>query len=282
MTEYWVSQGKHWCDFCKIFITNNPSTIRNHEMGQRHKDSVSKRLVDMRKEKAAKEKQEKEDARTLQQIEAKATRSYQKDIASQESKQSQAPADFLARDTAWEYNSATGYYYDQHTGIQYDPKSGFYYSDDLGKELNELLVLNLIAFPFPPFVTALDTLDLIFIFFFCNHEPGNWVTQEEAFAAAKKSAGSKQKVPLKKPLAASTSGQPAEKKEGAPGPVVSGSINPTRSVKGAQSSLAVGKRKRPEKPKAVSAEEAAALRAREAARKRVEDREKNMLGLYGH
>ncbi|XP_021773488.1 zinc finger protein ZOP1-like [Chenopodium quinoa] len=242
MTEYWVSQGKHWCDFCKIFITNNPSTIRNHEMGQRHKDSVSKRLVDMRKEKAAKEKQEKEDARTLQQIEAKATRSYQKDIASQESKQSQAPADFLARDTAWEYNSATGYYYDQHTGIQYDPKSGFYYSDDLG----------------------------------------NWVTQEEAFAAAKKSAGTKQKVPLKKPLAASTSGQPVEKKEGAPRPVVSGSINPTRSVKGAQSSLAVGKRKRPEKPKAVSAEEVAALRAREAARKRVEDREKNMLGLYGH
>uniref|UniRef100_A0A803N8C3 OCRE domain-containing protein n=1 Tax=Chenopodium quinoa TaxID=63459 RepID=A0A803N8C3_CHEQI len=161
------------------------------------------------KKKAAKEKQEKEDARTLQQIDAKATRSYQKDIASQESKQSQAPVDFLARDTAWEYSSATGYYYDQHTGIQYDPKSGFYYSDDLG----------------------------------------NWVTQEEAFAAAKKSAGSKQKVPLKKPLAVSTS---------------------------------VGKRKRPEKPKAVFAEEAAALRAREAARKRVEDREKNMLGLYGH
>lgn len=218
-------------------------------MGQRHKDFVAQRLAEMRKDKAAKDKQEKEDARTLQQIEAKAVRSYQKDIASQETKQSQAPADFLAGNTAWEYDSTSGYYHDQHTGIQYDPKSGFYYSEDLGK----------------------------------------WVTQEEAFTAAKNSAGSKRKVPLHKPSAASTSGQPTEKKDRsnlpsgqAPGPVVSGSVNPTRSVKGAQSSLAVGKRKRPnEKPKAVTAEEAAALKAREAARKRVEEREKNLLGLYG-
>ena len=68
--QYWVSQGNKWCDFCKIFLTNNPNTIRNHELGQRHKENVAKRLTDMRKEKAAKEKQEKEAANTLQQIEA--------------------------------------------------------------------------------------------------------------------------------------------------------------------------------------------------------------------
>ncbi|KAL2923979.1 Zinc finger protein ZOP1 [Bienertia sinuspersici] len=98
MTEYWVSQGNKWCDFCKIFISNNPATIRNHEMGQRHKDFVAQRLADMRKDKAAKEKQEKEAARTFQQIEAKAIRSYQKDVASQETKQSQAPDDSVAGD----------------------------------------------------------------------------------------------------------------------------------------------------------------------------------------
>ncbi|KMS98811.1 hypothetical protein BVRB_3g068860 isoform A [Beta vulgaris subsp. vulgaris] len=249
MTEYWVSQGMKWCDFCKIFITDNPTTIRNHELGTRHKENVTKRLADMRTEKAAKEKQEKEAARTLQQIEAKAIRSYQKDIASQETKQSQAPADFRPGDTAWEYDSSSGYYYDENSGIQYDPKSGFYYSGDLGK----------------------------------------WVTQEEAFAAAKNS-GSKEKFPLSRPLLASTSGQPTEKKNGAnlrsggaPGPVVSGSLNPTRSIKGASSSLAVGKKKKPyDKPKAVPAGESDALKAREAARKRVEEREKSLLGLYGN
>ncbi|CAO2831863.1 unnamed protein product [Amaranthus hypochondriacus] len=250
MTEYWVSQGNKWCDFCKIFLTNNPNTIRNHELGQRHKENVAKRLTDMRKEKAAKEKQEKEAANTLQQIEAKAIRSYQKDVASQESKQSQAPTDSLTGDTAWEYDNTSGYYYDQHTRIHYDPKSGFYYSDVLGK----------------------------------------WVTQEEAFAAAKTSAGSTQKVPLKNSLASSASGKSTSKKDDAkitsgraPGTVVSESLNPTRSVKGAPSSVAVGKRKRPdEKTKAITAEEAAALKAREAAKKRVEEREKSLLGLYGN
>lgn len=69
-----------------------------------------------------------------------------------------------------------------------------------------------------------------------------------------------------------------------PGPVVSkplASALSTRPVKGAPSSVALAKRKRAdEKPKAVSKEEAAALRAREAARKRVEEREKHLLGLY--
>lgn len=68
--QYWVSQGNKWCEFCKIFISNNPSSIRNHELGKRHKDNVANRLDNMRKESAAKEKEQKEALRTLEQIEA--------------------------------------------------------------------------------------------------------------------------------------------------------------------------------------------------------------------
>jgi WW domain-binding protein 4 len=68
--QYWVSQGNKWCDFCKIFISNNPTSIRNHELGQRHKDNVAKKLDSMRKDNIAKEKQQKEAARALEQIEA--------------------------------------------------------------------------------------------------------------------------------------------------------------------------------------------------------------------
>ncbi|GAU30347.1 hypothetical protein TSUD_57580 [Trifolium subterraneum] len=70
MTEYWVSQGNKWCDVCKIYISNNPSSIRNHELGTRHKDNVTKRLANMRKENAAKDKEHKETANALEQIEA--------------------------------------------------------------------------------------------------------------------------------------------------------------------------------------------------------------------
>ncbi|KAF3772007.1 hypothetical protein EJ110_NYTH58999 [Nymphaea thermarum] len=53
----------------------------------------------------------------------------------------------------------------------------------------------------------------------------------------------------------------------APRPVLK-SAACARSIKGVPSSIAVTKRKRDEKPKAVSEEEAAALKARDAARKR--------------
>jgi len=118
---------------------------------------------------------------------------------------------------------------------------------------------------------------------------GKWVTQEEAYAAVRISSGSRNKESsFKKPLPASAVSSVKENKVAAqsgppPGPVVSASLNPRRSVKGAPSKFAVNKRKRPdEKPKAVSVEEKAALKAREAARKRVEEREKSLLGLYQH
>ncbi|KAK8529899.1 hypothetical protein V6N13_102789 [Hibiscus sabdariffa] len=242
MTEYWVSQGNKWCDFCKIFISSNPSSIRNHELGQRHKENVAKRLTTMRKESAAKEKEQKDAVRALEQIEAKAKRSYQKDVASFEARDST-----LDGQEDWEYDSSSGYYYNQNNGLCYDPKSGFYYSDAIGR----------------------------------------WVTQEEAYAKA--SSNTKSSTPtFKNPFSTSGAGPVADSKsvaksqnETAPGPVLSTTLNPMRSVKGAQSSLAVKRKRQDEKkPKAVSKEEAAALKAREAAKKRVEEREKPLLGLY--
>ncbi|KAK4477055.1 hypothetical protein RD792_016257 [Penstemon davidsonii] len=246
MTEYWVSQGNKWCDFCKIYISNNPSSIRNHELGQRHKDSVSKRLNTMREEKATKDKEQKQAARVVEQIEAKANKSYQKDLATfQEARDSNAQA--LAEDNNqgigddWELDSSSGYYYNKKTNCYYDSNSGFYYTEALGK----------------------------------------WVTQEEALAASQIASGSIQKKPsFGKPQSATTKSVSTSERGPPPGRVVSTPLNPMRTVKGAKSSVAV-KRKSPyDKTKAVSKEEADALKAREAAKKRVEDREKSLLGLY--
>lgn len=261
MTEYWVSQGNKWCDICKIWISNNPASIRNHELGQRHKANVSQKLTTMREEKAAKDKEQKAAVRVMEQIESKANHSYQKDLASfQKARDSNANA-LLAEDNNkgtgggstisedWEYESSSGYYYNQRTSCYYDPNSGFFYTDSIGK----------------------------------------WVTQEEALAASQESSESigKKSITGKPPLA--TANKPITESKSAsiaqiappPGRVVSTPLNPMRSIKGAPSSVTVSKRKRAdEKPQAVSEEEAAAIKAREAARKRVEKREKPLLGLY--
>ncbi|XP_009801392.1 zinc finger protein ZOP1-like isoform X1 [Nicotiana tabacum] len=262
MTEFWVSQGNKWCDFCKIFISNNPTSIRNHDLGTRHKENVANRLSTMRQEKAAKDKDLKEAARALEQIEAKAQRSYQKDMARVKEARStniqalvthdngQTSAKGSAVSEEWEYDSSSGYYYNQSNGCHYDPNSGFYYTDVLGR----------------------------------------WVTQEEALAATQVSSTSAPKKPLgKAPVSMMSAGSSENKSTEAPqsgpppGRVVSTPPNPMRSVKGKPSSLTVSKRKREnEKPKVVTEEEAAARKAREAAKKRVEEREKSLLGLYKH
>lgn len=118
---------------------------------------------------------------------------------------------------------------------------------------------------------------------------GRWVTQEEAYASTPVSADPKSKAPIVgKPVSLSRESQAIEKddnsmtkKEPAPGPVVSSSLNPRRSAKGAApSSISVKRKRQDEKPKIISKEEQAALKAREAAKKRVEEREKSLLGLY--
>ncbi|XP_047332185.1 zinc finger protein ZOP1 [Impatiens glandulifera] len=247
MTEYWVSQGNKWCDICKIFISNNPASIRNHELGQRHKDNVGNRLTTMRKDKEAKDKEQKQTEKALEQIEAKAKRSYDKDVsASKDVKLLAAPDEGTGTfEGEWDLDSSSGYYYNKTNGCHYDPNSGFYYTDSLGK----------------------------------------WVTREEAIVACKSSLKSiqKNKSVFTKP---SSILEKNHESGPAPGRVVSLStpLNPMRSVKGAApSSLTVNKRKREDvkaKKSVVSGEEASALKAREAARKRVEEREKSFLGLY--
>lgn len=203
----------------------------------------------MRKESAAKEKQQKEAAKALEQIEEKAKRDYQKDMVSFQQAHKSSGTSSALRDSApdksvfsatsgeWEYDAASGYYYNLASGYHYDPNSSLYYSSSLGK----------------------------------------WVAQEVAFPSSKvpKANASSLKSSAVDERSAMLKGDKA------PGLAVSSLLNPMRSVKGAPSSIAVNKRKRGgDKPKTISREETEALKAREAARKRVEEREKPMLGLY--
>lgn len=100
--------------------------------------------------------------------------------------------------------------------------------------------------------------------------------------SSKTDVGQSSSSQAKAPPAAATT-VPTIKGGPAPGRVVTKPLNPMRPIKGtpAPSAVAVNKRKREAgKPKAMSKEEEAALKAREAARKRVEDREKPLMGLY--
>ncbi|XP_011178567.2 WW domain-binding protein 4 [Zeugodacus cucurbitae] len=89
MADYWKSNERKYCDFCKCWISDNKASIAFHESGKRHKLNVAKRITDISRnsEKAEREKQ-KMDAE-IRKMEEAAMRSYAQDI--------HASGDFTAR-----------------------------------------------------------------------------------------------------------------------------------------------------------------------------------------
>jgi WW domain-binding protein 4 len=125
----------------------------------------------------------------------------------------------------------------------------------------------------------------------CTHDvdasclSGKWVTQEEAYKSVKTfTANVGQSSTLQTKAPTSDIAAPTIKGGPAPGRVVTKPLNPMRPIKGSPSATAAvtaNKRKREDsKLKTISKEEEAALKAREAARKRIEEREKPLMGLY--
>jgi hypothetical protein len=47
MSEYWKSNAKKYCDYCKVWISDNKASINIHESGKNHKDSVKAKLEDV-------------------------------------------------------------------------------------------------------------------------------------------------------------------------------------------------------------------------------------------
>ena len=74
--QYWVSQAKHWCEYCRIFIGGSKQSIAFHENGKKHKEIVALALKDMRI-RGRERRIEKDDmAKEMQKIERAAMKDY--------------------------------------------------------------------------------------------------------------------------------------------------------------------------------------------------------------
>nr|XP_031845376.1 WW domain-binding protein 4 isoform X1 [Nomia melanderi] len=78
--DYWKSQGRKFCDFCKCWIADNKPSIDFHEGGKKHKDNVSKRLKEIHKNSAKQAKQNKKMEDDIKKMESAAMAAYLKDV----------------------------------------------------------------------------------------------------------------------------------------------------------------------------------------------------------
>ncbi|XP_020285303.1 WW domain-binding protein 4 isoform X2 [Pseudomyrmex gracilis] len=80
MADYWKSQGRKFCDFCKCWIADNKPSIDFHEGGKKHKENVSKRLKEIHKNSAKQAKQNRKFEDDIKKMENAAMAAYLKDV----------------------------------------------------------------------------------------------------------------------------------------------------------------------------------------------------------
>ncbi|CAG8482488.1 12851_t:CDS:2 [Funneliformis mosseae] len=79
-SDYWISQQKHWCQYCRIYIADNKPSRTMHEQGKKHKENVEKFLRDIRRRDHENRKEDEKTKRELDRIERAAMKQYKKDI----------------------------------------------------------------------------------------------------------------------------------------------------------------------------------------------------------
>ncbi|XP_011564839.3 WW domain-binding protein 4 [Plutella xylostella] len=80
MTEYWKSQGRKYCEFCKCWIADNKVSVSFHENGKRHKEAVAKHISQVTKRSAKDFKQKEKMDDEIKKMEAAAMAAYLKDV----------------------------------------------------------------------------------------------------------------------------------------------------------------------------------------------------------
>lgn len=80
MSEYWKSNPRKFCDFCKCWIADNKPSVEFHERGKRHKENVQIRLAEMGKKGREDFEAKQNEADFLKSMEEAALKAYKNDI----------------------------------------------------------------------------------------------------------------------------------------------------------------------------------------------------------
>ena len=69
MSEYWVSHKKYFCKYCKIYITDDEASRRQHESGLRHQGNKERFVRNLYKQGERHQKDLEEEKREMDRVE---------------------------------------------------------------------------------------------------------------------------------------------------------------------------------------------------------------------
>ncbi|XP_036397025.1 WW domain-binding protein 4-like [Megalops cyprinoides] len=80
MADYWKSQPKKFCQYCKCWIADNKPSIEFHERGKNHKENVAAKIAEIKKKSIDKAKQEERMSKEFAAMEEAALKAFQEDL----------------------------------------------------------------------------------------------------------------------------------------------------------------------------------------------------------
>ncbi|CAH0554614.1 unnamed protein product, partial [Brassicogethes aeneus] len=79
--DYWKSNDRKYCDYCKCWITDNKPSVEFHEKGRKHQENVKRRLNQITRNSAKAQRESEKVDSQMRQMEALALAAYRKDVA---------------------------------------------------------------------------------------------------------------------------------------------------------------------------------------------------------
>lgn len=80
MADYWKSQPKKFCIYCKCWIADNKPSIDFHERGKNHKENVVKKISEIKQKSMAKAKEAEKMSKEFAAMEEAALKAYEEDL----------------------------------------------------------------------------------------------------------------------------------------------------------------------------------------------------------
>ncbi|XP_041835116.1 WW domain-binding protein 4 [Melanotaenia boesemani] len=80
MADYWKSQPRKFCQYCKCWIADNKPSVEFHERGKNHKENVAAKISEIKKKSIDKAKQEERMSKQFAAMEEAALKAYEEDL----------------------------------------------------------------------------------------------------------------------------------------------------------------------------------------------------------
>ncbi|MED6240054.1 hypothetical protein ATANTOWER_015336 [Ataeniobius toweri] len=80
MADYWKSQPRKFCQYCKCWIADNKPSVEFHERGKNHKENVAAKISEIKKKSIEKAKKEERMSKDFAAMEEAALKAYEEDL----------------------------------------------------------------------------------------------------------------------------------------------------------------------------------------------------------